>query len=74
MSDSKTRQLVDLNRADAVELEALPGIGPKLAQRIIEYRERYGRFRSTEELRRVPGIGPKRLAALKGLVTVDSAP
>ncbi len=61
---------LNLNHASTNELEALPGIGPKLAQRIVEYREQHGRFGSLNELRRVPGIGPKRLAALRDLVTV----
>lgn len=62
--------LLDLNRAQAYELEALPGIGPKLAQRIISYREQHGGFKQLEELRKVSGIGPKRFATLKELVVV----
>ncbi|MBM3321999.1 ComEA family DNA-binding protein [candidate division WOR-3 bacterium] len=68
------RQLLDLNRADAPELEALPGIGPELARRIVAYREQHGRFNSPDELRRVSGIGPKRLAALRDLVTAGPGP
>ena len=48
---------LDLNRATAAELDALPGIGPVLARRIIDRREEKGRFRSVEELEQVPGIG-----------------
>lgn len=55
---------IDLNRASAAELDALPGIGPVLARRIIEHRARNGPFRSLEELRAVRGIGPKLLARL----------
>jgi competence ComEA-like helix-hairpin-helix protein len=61
---------LDLNTATAAGLEALPGIGPVLAGRILDYRERHGRFRSVAELRRVSGIGPKRYAALCELVVV----
>lgn len=61
---------VSLNRAEAAELEALPGIGPTLARRIIEYREQHGPFRSVEELREVPGIGEARLRELRSWVTV----
>ena len=61
--------LIDINRADLSALEALPGIGPKLAQRIVEFRERNRGFRDVGELRKVSGIGPKRYAALRGLVT-----
>lgn len=59
---------VDLNTAEAWELELLPGIGPKLALRIIEYRDRHGPFRSPDDLLKVNGIGPKKLAAIRDLV------
>ncbi len=53
---------VDVNRATAAELEQVKGIGPKTAQRIVDVRERGGRFRNGEDLRRrVPGIGTARL-------------
>jgi competence ComEA-like helix-hairpin-helix protein len=62
--------LVNLNTARQYELEALPGIGPVIARRIIQFRERRGGFKTVGQLREVPGIGPKRFAALSGLVTV----
>lgn len=62
--------LVDLNSASVEELDALPGIGPVLASRIVDYRLRRGPFERLEQLANVAGIGPKRLAALKGLVRV----
>jgi len=62
---------VDINRATARQLDGLPGIGPVLAGRIVEYRQREGSFRSVSELRVVSGIGEKRYSALKDLVTVD---
>lgn len=65
-------ELVDINSADRSELEALPGIGPVLAQRIVDYRQRFGPFRSPDQLAQVPGIGPKRLTALRGLVRAGS--
>ncbi len=64
------RGLLDLNRAKRYELEALPGIGPKLAQRIIDYRERHGGFKTVSQLRNVAGIGPKRYATLRELVVI----
>jgi competence protein ComEA len=62
--------LVDLNTAGVAELDALPGIGPVLAQRIVEHRDRQGPFRSVEELDDVPGIGPAIASELAELVTV----
>jgi competence protein ComEA len=61
---------VSLNSATQAELEALPGIGPTLAEAIITERERRGGFRSVNELRDVRGIGEKRFADLKDKVTI----
>lgn len=61
---------VDLNRATAAELDALPGIGPVLAERIVAYRERHGGFRTVRDLRRVQGIGAKLYGSLSELVAV----
>jgi competence protein ComEA len=61
---------VDLNTAGVAELDALPGIGPVLAQRIVDHRIREGPFRSVEELDDVPGIGPAIAAELAELVAV----
>jgi competence protein ComEA len=60
---------VQLNSATVEQLDALPGIGPVTAQRIVEYRQAHGAFRSVEELDAVPGIGPARVEQLKELVT-----
>ena len=62
-------QLVDINRADAAQLDTLPGIGPALSQRIIEYRQQNGRFETVEELVNVKGIGEKTLEKLKPYIT-----
>jgi competence protein ComEA len=61
---------INLNTATAEQLEAIPGIGPVLAQRIIEYRQTRGRFQSVDELLEVRGIGSKRLESMRPYVTV----
>jgi len=62
--------LVNINSATLEELESLPGIGPALGQRIIDYREQHGPFSSVDDLLNVSGIGDQRLADLRDLVTV----
>jgi competence protein ComEA len=59
---------VDLNSATAEQLDALPGIGPVTAQKIVDYRQEHGPFTSVDDLDAIPGIGPARIANLKGLV------
>lgn len=59
---------LDLNTATAEQLEALPGVGPVTAQKILDYRAAHGPFHSVVELEGVPGIGPAHMAQLKGLV------
>lgn len=62
---------VNINTASAEELDdVLPGIGPTLAQRIVEYREKHGPFRSVEDLKNVSGIGERRFEQIKDLVTI----
>lgn len=69
-ADGPTSELINLNTATKTQLETLPGIGPVLAEAIIDERDRRGGFRAVEELRSVSGIGDKRFADLEGLVTV----
>jgi competence protein ComEA len=61
---------IDLNRATGADLESLPGIGPALAQAIIDYRSEHGRFSSVDELGEVRGIGPAKMDQLRPLVKV----
>jgi competence protein ComEA len=61
---------LNLNTATAAQFEALPGIGPVLAQHIVDYRTRHGQFRSVDELRQVDGLGTARFNQIKPLVTV----
>jgi competence protein ComEA len=61
---------VDLNTATVAQLEDLPGVGPVLAQRIIDWRTEHGRFTSVDELQEVSGVGEKKFASLKPHVRV----
>lgn len=61
---------VAVNSASAADLESLPGVGPVLAGRIVEHRERNGPFETVEDLLDVPGIGEAKLAALRDVVQV----
>ena len=61
---------IDINTADATALEALPGIGPATAAKIVGEREANGPFQSVEDLARVSGIGSKKIEAIRDLVTV----
>jgi comEA protein len=62
---------VSINEASREELERLPGIGPALAARIVEHRERYGRFRRAEHLMLVRGISERRFLRLRPYVTAE---
>ncbi|MCW2604726.1 MAG: hypothetical protein JWN61_2861, partial [Pseudonocardiales bacterium] len=61
---------IDLNRATPEMLDALPGVGPVLAQNILDWRAEHGRFDSVDQLREVPGIGDAKYAQLKSRVRV----
>ena len=62
---------ININSAPAKELEALPGIGKGLAERIVEHREKYGPFRRAEHVMMVRGISETRFRALRDLVAVE---
>ena len=65
-----TRVLVNINTADAEELETLTGIGPALAQAIVDYRAEHGAFRSAEDLLLVKGIGEAKLEGFRAEITL----
>ncbi len=69
---AKAAAMVNLNTATAAELEALPGIGSKVAVRIVEYRREKGSFKKVEELMNVQGIGEKSFLKLRGQLTVGA--
>ncbi len=62
---------IDINLSTAQELEALPGIGPILAQRIVAYRKSVGGFQSIQDLDQVKGIGTKKLQVLRPLIKIS---
>lgn len=66
----ESNRLLDMNRAGVEELQTLPGIGPALAQRIVESRTRDGPFQRPEDLLRVKGIGPATLNRFRALIQV----
>jgi competence protein ComEA len=65
---------VNLNTASVEQLTTLPGVGPKLAARIVEYRQKSGTFRSTQELMNVQGIGEKNFAKIEAWLSVGETP
>jgi competence protein ComEA len=66
-------QVVNINTAPADQLERLPGVGPKTAARIVEYRQKNGGFKKIEELMNVRGIGEKAFLKMKGQLTVTAS-
>jgi competence protein ComEA len=65
---------IDINLADAALLETLPGIGPTIAQRIVEYREMNGPFGAIEEIQKVSGVGPAKFEGIRASIAVDELP
>ncbi len=61
-------QTLDVNTAGADQLVSLPGVGPSLAQRIVDYRQQYGPFQTADDLQNVPGIGPSKFDKLQPFV------
>ena len=69
-SHNRTNSIININRASAKELESLPGIGPVLAARIVEYRKSNGPFTSVDDLKKVPGVGGAKLEKFKEKIRV----
>ena len=69
---AESADLVELNSADKAALESLPGIGPRTAELIIEYRAKNGGFEKVEDLMNVRGIGERTFLRLRELVRIDA--
>lgn len=69
-SDEKSGDKVNINSADVNKLQEIEGIGPSMANRIIEYRKTNGRFKKLDELKNVSGIGEKRFESMKNSITI----
>ena len=61
---------INLNTANAEQLQEVPGIGPATAEKILQMRKSYGQFKSVDDLRAIRGIGPKRLEKMRKYLTV----
>jgi competence protein ComEA len=72
-ANAGTAAAVNINTATADQLNGLPGIGPKMAARIIDYRQKNGGFKKVEDLMNIQGIGEKNFLKLKPLITVGPA-
>ncbi len=73
LAEEISNRPININTATRAELQSLSGIGSVLSQRIIDYREKHGPYKSVEALDDVYGIGPKRLEAMRDRVTVDTS-
>jgi competence ComEA-like helix-hairpin-helix protein len=62
---------LNINTASAAELEQLPGVGKVIAERIVSYREQYGRFRRPEELLMVNGVSDRKFREIRAMIVVD---
>ncbi len=69
-SSGSSADLVNINTATAAELDALPGIGPTTAQKIVDYRTQHGPFPQIEAIMNVPGIGPTTFDEIQNLISV----
>lgn len=67
---AQASQLVSINQASAEELESVKGVGPALAERIIDYRAANGKFKSLDQLKEVRGIGEAKLSKMKEQITL----
>ena len=71
--DKSSSGLVDINTAASAELETLPGIGPALARKIVEFREQNGPFRTVDDLLKIRGIGEKSLERFRDRIVAGQS-
>lgn len=69
-NSSDSKNIININKANQTELESLPGIGPSLATRIVEYREQNGNFKNIEDIKNVSGIGDSKFENIKNYIKV----
>ena len=69
-ASQKTSQTININSADAETLTRLPGVGPVIAQRIVDYRAENGAFKQPQDLIKVKGIGPKTYEKLAAMISI----
>ena len=69
-NNNTSNLIVNINTADETELEQLPGIGPSIASKIIEYRNQNGKFKNIEDIKNVTGIGNSKFEKIKNLIKV----
>lgn len=69
-SSSKSNSLININTANETEFEELPGIGPSIANRIVEYRNNNGKFKKIEDIKNVTGIGNSKYEKIKDFIKV----
>lgn len=70
LNTEKTKEKININTATKEELDTLPGIGPSIASKIINYRQENGKFKNIEELKEVSGIGEAKYEKIKDLITI----
>ena len=73
-AENQPEKKININSASSEELQTLPRIGPQVAKRIIDFREKNGKFKRIEELMKVRGIGEKTFAGLKDRITIEDTP